>query len=653
MRKRVFSVLLTIVLLLTMAFSVSADVSTPSGQQMTENTHLVFGSDRHGTSITPILSSVAAALNGEAVDFVGLAGDMPHNVDSYRTSTLVREIRSAGVAYSQSVAGQSYGNHDSNGTDDAGIMLPDRRSSGLYYTDTDFAVYIIGENDMKDAVAAERTSAEFLSAITNSALDGKVLFVMSHLPLHDRRNDNNGAPIWTTALNQAAVDRELVFLWGHNHSVESYKDTDVFLVPKGGSIRPEDSIPTALNFTYMNAGYIGGSETQRNGYMTLITVTEDTLQFRGFTASGPYTGNWNTDCSIPRTNGYVAEPLPEYPENSNLIVNGSFSDGAYAWETSGGTVIADGTAQLASGSNTDSLKQLIDVEPETTYTLQAEVISGGTEVTIGVKKLAGRYTSEYTACTASGTAVVTFTTGSGVESVEVFAEVLRYQSTSDTVILDNFVLVKGTEIPDSENPKEPDAPDEPDTPDVPVTPDEPNIPDQPDTPETDAGSDGDSGSETPDSGNIPNPEEPDTPEVPDTPDESQVISAELLLNNRFAAGADYWEKSGSTRICTGYALLSSGKDTDTLKQYVDLEANTTYTVTADFLTEGAEIQLMVGGYDGKYSSISETYTTSGQGSITFTTGTHKAQIKIAMQVLRYQTDTSDCTVYGLSLVKAA
>lgn len=133
----------------------------------------------------------------------------------------------------------------------------------------------------------------------------------------------------------------------------------------------------------------------------------------------------------------------------NLIKNGSFSDSFNNWKISGGTWLSNGTAYLASGDNTDTISQTVSVENGATYTLSADITSMGSEIEFGVKDYNGRYTTYSEKYTKDGRYNLTFTVASNISSIEVFAEVVRYQKNSSNCSIDNITLVKGT-TPNSE-----------------------------------------------------------------------------------------------------------------------------------------------------------------------------------------------------------
>ncbi len=279
---------------------------------------------------------------------------------------------------------------------------------------------------------------------------------------------------------------------------------------------------------------------------------------------------------------------PEIPVSVNLIKNGSFVKAQEDWKLGGSAAVADKKAILASGSDTDSISQKVDVEKGTTYTLSADITTPGAELAFGVKDYDGRYTRCDKTVTKSGHYDLTFTTASHIDNIEVFAEVLRYQNCKDDCSITNISLVKGT------------------------------------------------------TGAI-SPEEP--PVEPEKPAE------ENLLVNASLTSEEGWDLSGNARIENGMALLDSGSDTDKMTQMIALESYTTYRFSADIVSAGADVDLKVSGFDGKYNSKTETFNNSGEGFVEFTTGSFAKEVKVTIQVLRYQDCKEDNQIKSVKLVK--
>ena len=141
--------------------------------------------------------------------------------------------------------------------------------------------------------------------------------------------------------------------------------------------------------------------------------------------------------SVPKR-GWAPDSFPEDTEKENYehIKNESFSNGNENWKLEGDAAIEDGKGLLSSGDKTDTIKQVIDVLPKTTYTFSVDVESEGPEAVVGVRKLNGEGCESVTV-TNKGRTYVYYTTGDSVSQVEVFVQVLRYQNSKGKVYIDN------------------------------------------------------------------------------------------------------------------------------------------------------------------------------------------------------------------------
>ena len=124
-------------------------------------------------------------------------------------------------------------------------------------------------------ISAETATRRF-TAWVNSLDDDAPIVVMSHVPIHANRGDNEGGMAWFDALHNAAKKHDVILLFGHNHSLEERgddADQAVYLLVQGDSISVQGDSAIGvqhrrLNFTYANAGYL------KLGFSTLITFTD-------------------------------------------------------------------------------------------------------------------------------------------------------------------------------------------------------------------------------------------------------------------------------------------------------------------------------------------------------------------------------------------
>ena len=234
---------------------------------------IFFATDRHQEPSK--LNSLLKALP-YTPGLVALGGDNVNNQNSYSLADVTEEIQSV---YPGVQTFYTYGSHDSGGKEDASNPYAFART-GEYYEGEDYYVYAVDQDAMSSSSTASSASSAFKSWASGTAKEGKIIFVLSHMPIHDRRGDNAGGATWLAALNEVGKSHDVVFLWGHNHTGEGSADTSVFYVAPGGSITPEGGSKTTINFTYMNAGYI------KNGYATMALINDETVAFVRYNTSG-------------------------------------------------------------------------------------------------------------------------------------------------------------------------------------------------------------------------------------------------------------------------------------------------------------------------------------------------------------------------------
>ena len=273
-----------------------------SGTADEEVNYLAFGSDRHGDTL-----AIGKAMGGmpSDVEYVSAIGDMVGSGKSrtpeFNSSEIYNEIMALGFKklISKEQVSILWASHDKKVTDDAGIVFGSGGSgSGLMYTgknedgDVTYYVYGIAFNDMKKAANAESAAKAFetwVDTITDRSIP---VIVCCHMPLHYARKDNAGATAWNLALNYAAtgyetteasavVSRNVIFLFGHNHTVESGTGTysGEFFIPCESEmeIGTKENVWSRIFYTYTTAGYM-----KQNNTATLITIEQREIKLEKY-----------------------------------------------------------------------------------------------------------------------------------------------------------------------------------------------------------------------------------------------------------------------------------------------------------------------------------------------------------------------------------
>lgn len=197
------------------------------------------------------------------------------------------------------------GNHDQNPQGTGGLTGPGAHEYNGYI------VYVIDEDDYmwygKDENRVKQTAKNLESYLDGrvNALDSRPIFVVAHLPLHYSMrtyNDGDGqyAGYIFDVLNSAAADGlNIFYLFGHDHSNgwDDYLGGSSVYLGVGKSINIATSQKTweskTLNFTYMNAGYVGYYAKQNTGAETTLTMTafqisNGAVTISRYDANGPH-----------------------------------------------------------------------------------------------------------------------------------------------------------------------------------------------------------------------------------------------------------------------------------------------------------------------------------------------------------------------------
>ncbi len=238
-------------------------------------------SSRPTVTVAPLSSLLTSAKSyadeqGWVITSTMHGGDLVNNTNAGSLLSVNSEFKSVLTNLTDADIFYTYGSHDAGITVEEGtngylVGAVDRGS--FYY-------YGISYDGMTSAATATTEIAAFNTFVA-SADSSKPIIIMSHVPMHARRNDNNGASQWLSAINAAADKFDIVFFWGHNHTGETSVDTACYYVPVGGSITAQgDSSATTLGFTYANAGFIN------NGYASVVHVAPNTITIQRVSTSG-------------------------------------------------------------------------------------------------------------------------------------------------------------------------------------------------------------------------------------------------------------------------------------------------------------------------------------------------------------------------------
>ncbi len=291
-----FTASLLFIVMVVAALPVSLFNFTISAAEDTD--YLFFATDRHANTsvIGNIINNMESVIGENELDYLGLGGDMVgsgNNHPAYNSSEVLGEVTGATSSLDATNVDIVAGIHDMNVTDDAGIVLPYKGGCAQIYEGDKYYVYGVEEyciSDDSNESNWKMQSEAFVTWANGDSIDkSKVIIVLSHYPLHEERNDNDGAYYWHQALNTVAtgsasddttVERNIVFFHGHNHTVDSneyvYNVGDTMSIQNGSS-----TTSGTIYYTYATAGYL-----KQNNKATLMAITDSQITLTKYSTSG-------------------------------------------------------------------------------------------------------------------------------------------------------------------------------------------------------------------------------------------------------------------------------------------------------------------------------------------------------------------------------
>lgn len=198
------------------------------------------------------------------------------------------------------------GNHDPKDT--YGLV-----NTGMY-TSGKYNVYALNEDSYPSSQKGEFDKEEQIKEISSKLNDDltklvnennkKPIFIVSHVPLHysnrDDGLDNAYSKYIVDVLNNYGNTLNIIFLFAHNHSgnYDDYIGGSVNYLAKGSTMKvTENQIDEKINFTYLNAGYVGYANNSINDKttnipsMTTIKINDNNIEIQKYTKYGIYYNN--------------------------------------------------------------------------------------------------------------------------------------------------------------------------------------------------------------------------------------------------------------------------------------------------------------------------------------------------------------------------
>lgn len=413
--KRLLAVLLTLILLVgtlgTFAMPVSA-----AGKE----TILVAGSDFQVVGFkTDGVESLLETLSIFGVtkaDRAFFCGD--YTIEKMESATSQLGIQKLKDIFEPLVGKQTLfiqGNHDietTAGLARAGNNDPANKAYGAFVINED--QYREWGNDRKVTEKVANSLRIYLEQKHSQGFK-KPVFVLCHVPLHrsNRKGATDGDLIFNVLNEYGKKGLNILFLYGHNHSggYDDFMGGAAVYLKKGDTLEvcynsnTKEYKTHTLNFTYMNAGFIGYYSTTEAATDAAITMSVFRIQEDGAVIITRYDKNgihplkskgvWHPDHN---KEGYNATPnvleyassrkvtatddVPVAPPVPAPTTTTAFTTTEYTTTTrNGGMVISKptGTVTTQAGKTTSSTA---DAAPEVSTTKDETVVTNGGEESV-------------------------------------------------------------------------------------------------------------------------------------------------------------------------------------------------------------------------------------------------------------------------------
>ncbi|MCQ2448898.1 MAG: dockerin type I repeat-containing protein [Clostridia bacterium] len=356
---RVAAVLLTLAMVVTM-FPIGAFAAEDAAQPIVVIACSDFQSPSGDAASAANVSAILTKIKQDypTADGFICCGDYSYSLPTPNIANSVAALRNTveGVYGTGLAEVLIQGNHDQQTPSAAnGLSV-----SGAHDT-ADYGVFVINEDDYQWKSATDQPMSETVikqtAANLKAYMDAKVdegytkpIFVASHVPLHysvrtEADGDGKyGRYLFDVLNNAGANGLNIVFLFGHNHSNgwDNYMGGAATFYTKGQSINvaaygsQTNYTAEALNFTYMNAGFIGyyvdneAGSTNTSGVddtltMSVFEITDNTLTVKRYDANGIHNlksaGVKNVKRPTTATNSQLDTTVIQSPYEIELTAN--------------------------------------------------------------------------------------------------------------------------------------------------------------------------------------------------------------------------------------------------------------------------------------------------------------------------------------------
>lgn len=350
--KRVFSMALTLFLLAGLLVSAVPTAAAQQIEATEEDTILIAFSDfqdKSGINSGKMtLQKLLNTLKGHGLkkaDGVFMVGDLNasgnYSTDTSTINTNTQAMKAIRDVFYTTVGNNvlfAQGNHDLAATPGLAPSGNNDPASGAY------GAYIIPEDQYGEwgntATETKQAAADLKAYLDAKAAAGwkKPIFIINHIPLHwgnRTLKDGSGTQGYQlfNVLNEAgAKGLNIIYLFGHNHSsgYDDFLGSSAIYLKKGDKMEVAqgskyDYKTETLNFTYMNAGYVGYNSSNDSNADTALNLSvflirDNEVIITRYDVNGVHNlkskGIWNAGFS---EEGYHATPNPAVYSSSRKV----------------------------------------------------------------------------------------------------------------------------------------------------------------------------------------------------------------------------------------------------------------------------------------------------------------------------------------------
>ena len=408
--KRLFAAMLSLWLLLGVVGTFVMPASAAN-----EETILIAGSDfQTSGNKTDKVSQVISTLKANGftkVDGAFFCGDYtPEKWESNQSQYGIQKLKDTFADLAGDKMWFVQGNHDidtTTGLSKSGDNDPISREYGLYIIHEDEYPQYNWDNSRELVEETAANLEKYLNAKVKAGWK-KPIFVLSHVGLHwGNRTVKEGSAIYgkylVDVLNEAGKKGlNIIFLYGHDHS-EGFADFlggGAIYFKKGDQIEvctgeKKERQSCTLNFTYMNAGYIGGYSTDEATTDATVTMSVFRIQsdnsviitrydgvgVHNLKSAGVWHAKWSDESTYatPNTLVYPSSRRVTATEDVQVdtpappVMETTAADSAYTTTQNGGVVINKHTNSTQAGDTPTTVQDATaTVADETADTTKAD-----------------------------------------------------------------------------------------------------------------------------------------------------------------------------------------------------------------------------------------------------------------------------------------